>query len=147
MWPKTQQFGQLKEAAKKATVFDAESGTYIDSELAMHLRTQLKVFEITILDVIKQKHSADGVVYKKIEADLNTTIILITSQWLSEVTEQAANYLHTTKMNKVQIIELASDMKIYDLVMKIDFYNYLMKKGQNSTQLLQKNPDCTLSSR
>lgn len=68
--------------------------------------------EIAILDAIKKNHSADGVMYKKIEAELNTAIPLITFQWLSAVSHQDANHLHTTKMNKVQITLLTSDMKI-----------------------------------
>ena len=47
------------------------------------------------------------------ESDLKTLVHLLTSNWQYDISSQVASDLNTKKWNKVMIIPLASDMKIF----------------------------------
>lgn len=102
----------------------------------MNISTALKeCCEIAIFDVPKKKHTSQGAMYAAIQDELNTKIMLIKSQWKTEVSHVAANHLHAKKMNKISIVPLAADLKI--------LREYLITKGEKATETLTNNPNCT----
>lgn len=128
-------FDHLVESAKKAAGYDETRGSFRDAAFAMNIGTALKeCCEIAIFDVAKKKHTSQGAMYAAIQDELNTTIMLIKSQWKTEVSHVAANHLQA-KMNKISIVPLAADLKI--------LREYLITKGGKATKALSNNPNCT----
>lgn len=135
---KPENFDNLVVSARNAAGFDDSTGSYRDASFAMNISTALKeCCEIAILNAIKKKHTSQGDIFSQVESELNTTILLIKSQWKTEISHQAADHLHAIKMNKISIVPLASDLKI--------LRDYLISEGEKAATTLKKNPTCNKS--
>lgn len=130
---KPENFDNLVQAAKNASGYDKENGTFRDAAYAMNISTSFKTCcELAMIDALKKKHTKYGDKFKLIKDELDTTTTLLKSQWKTEISHQAADHLHAKKMNKVSIVPLASDLKI--------LRDFLVIQGNSSVEALKLNP-------
>lgn len=128
---KPEKFEAIVHATKTISKYD-KNGEFLKSPtLAMNLGTSLKqCCDIALLQVY-QKKIAYTVKQAELEGDLKTLVHLIESQWKYQISSQAANDLSINKWNKVTLLPLASDIKL--------FKYYLILQGNAAENSLKSN--------
>lgn len=122
---KPQYYDLLVEAAKSVSKYNENDESFNAPTYAINISKSLKdCCTIAITCVLKRKFCFGSITSAEAEADLKTLIHLITSNWQFDISTQAANDLNSKKWNKVTIIPLASDLKI--------FKNFLIKESDSA---------------
>ncbi|KAK9873740.1 hypothetical protein WA026_002096 [Henosepilachna vigintioctopunctata] len=124
-------FDSIVDATKIIAKYNFQEDRFNSPTLALNMGTTLKqCCNIAIVFVLKRKEICSSIPAAEAEANLKTMIHLIETNWCYEISKKAATDLKTKKWNKVTIIPLASDLKI--------FREYLVKTADLAIKKLDK---------
>ncbi|KAK4879533.1 hypothetical protein RN001_007679 [Aquatica leii] len=127
-------FDSFVEATKNVAGYDASKEEYQSSTFAMNISTSLKdCCNLAIRITLKRKSCNSTLNTAELEANFNTFQNLLKDSWKFEISSVAASCLNTRKWNKVTIVPLANDLKI--------FRSYLLEKGKLAQEELKCNPN------
>nr|CAI5861227.1 unnamed protein product [Callosobruchus analis] len=131
---KPKYFDAIVAATKVIAKYNLESGRFDSPTLALNMGTTLKqCCDIAILTILKRKQVHSTVPAAEIESELKTLKQLIEANWSYEISHKAAGDLKVNKWNKVKLIPLASDLKI--------FREYLTNTANSAFEKLEANKD------
>uniref|UniRef100_A0A8D9E1H0 Uncharacterized protein n=1 Tax=Cacopsylla melanoneura TaxID=428564 RepID=A0A8D9E1H0_9HEMI len=123
----------IVESTKVVAAYDEKTDEYKSPTFAMNIVKSLKdACDVFITQVLKKKKHFGTVQYASMEADIKTLLHLLTTNWQYDISSVAASNLNTKKWNKVTMIPLATDLKI--------FKDYMTKKGRSSVENLERDP-------
>ncbi|CAH0563178.1 unnamed protein product [Brassicogethes aeneus] len=127
-------FDSFVIATKIVSGYDATNEEYKSSTFDINISTSLKeCCSLAIRLVLKKRKINSTVNTAEMEANFNTFQQLLKDSWKFEVSSIAAACLNTKKWNKITIVPLASDLRL--------FRNYLLKKASQAQQELKLNPN------
>lgn len=127
-----QYFDIVVQAVKVIAKYDQQKDIFGSPTFAMNISRSLKdCCDIAILHIIKRKHNYINMSAVDAEANIGVFRRLLENMWKHEISHQAGNDLNTKTWNKVTIVPLATDLKL--------FRNYLIQKGSQAAKNLQLN--------
>lgn len=107
-------FDLIVSAIKVIAKYNYEHDRFESPTLAINMGTTLKqCCDIAIVFVVKRKEVYSTIPSAEAEANLKTMIHLIETNWSYEISTKAANDLKMNKWNKITLIPLASDLKMF----------------------------------
>lgn len=129
---KPEYFDLFVEATKAISHYDPTREVYGSPTYAMNIQTSLKqCCDIAVLFALQRKlHNCD-ILSAEAEANFKTFKQLLQDAWRFEISTTAASDLSTKKWNKITLLPLAKDIKV--------FRNYLLKIAGNALQTLKCN--------
>ncbi|KAL3265800.1 hypothetical protein HHI36_009998 [Cryptolaemus montrouzieri] len=120
----------LVEATKAVSKYDSIKRTFASPTYAMNICNSLKqCCDIAIHMIIKSEPSVKNA---SCQADLKSMIHLLESNWRFDLSNQASSDLNMKKFNKITVVPLANDLKI--------FKDFLMKQANQAIKILNRNP-------
>ncbi|XP_024084023.1 uncharacterized protein LOC106662998 isoform X2 [Cimex lectularius] len=127
-----QYYDTIVESVKQIALFDSGRQIYKSPTYAINIAGSLKqCCDIAIQEVMKNKNRFSN---EEVKTRMTTLIQLFESNWRFDVSHNAANTLNINKCNKVTIVPLAQDIKV--------FKNFLSHKAKVSVeQLVKSNAD------
>nr|CAI5858719.1 unnamed protein product [Callosobruchus analis] len=118
-------FDMVVESVKVIARYNPETDVYRSPTFAMNISRSLKdCCDIAILHIIKRKSP-------EAEANIGKFRQLLENMWKHEISSHAGRDLNTKTWNKVTLVPLATDLKM--------FRSYLVEKGNTAAQLLQQD--------
>ncbi|KAI4463231.1 hypothetical protein MML48_4g00000646 [Holotrichia oblita] len=127
-----QHYDLLVTATKDVAKYNRDKDFYESPTYAINMGTTLKqCCEIALMYAMKKENIHFVVPLAEAEVHLKTMIQLIEAHWKFDISSQACNDLNMKKWNKVTLVPLASDLKL--------FKEYLIKTANSAVMLLEKN--------
>lgn len=127
-----QHFDTVVQSVKIIAKYNPDTDIYESPTFGMNISRSLKdCCDIAILDICKRKHKSNVVSVAEIEADVTMFKRLLETTWKHEISSQAGQDLNTKTWNKITILPLAADLKL--------FRSYLIQKGNEAEQKLKEN--------
>lgn len=112
--------------------YGQENDVFKSPTFAINISRSLKdCCDIAVFHIIKRKYSYLNVDAADAEANIGIFRRLLENMWKSEISRQAGNDLNTKTWNKVTIVPLAADLKL--------FRSYLVEKSRKAAEHLQAN--------
>lgn len=128
-----QHFDLIFSCVKVIAKYDSKTDQFVSPTYAMNISRSLKdCCDIAILQTVKRKYNYHNVSAATIEADFTIFKTLLETTWKYEISSQAGNDLSIKTWNKVTIVPLAADIKL--------FRKYLIETGNEAEKNLTKNP-------
>nr|CAI5821401.1 unnamed protein product [Callosobruchus analis] len=125
-------FDMVVESVKVIARYNPETDVYRSPTFAMNISRSLKdCCDIAILHIIKRKYNYLHVSAPEAEANIGKFRQLLENMWKHEISSHAGRDLNTKTWNKVTLVPLATDLKM--------FRSYLVEKGNTAAQLLQQD--------
>ncbi|KAG5884923.1 hypothetical protein JTB14_001881 [Gonioctena quinquepunctata] len=113
--------------------YDARTEDYTSATFAMNIATSLKeCCSLAIRLTLKRRSYNSTIDIAEMEANFKTFQQLLSDSWKFEISTVAASCLNTRKWNKITIVPLASDIKL--------FRCYLIEKANSALEELKTNP-------
>lgn len=125
-------FDIVVQSVKVIARYDQEKDLFQSPTFAMNISRSLKdCCDIAVLHIIKRKYNYENIAASEAEANIGVFRRLLENMWKTEISHQAGNDLNTKSWNKVTIVPLATDLKL--------FRNYLIQNGSKAAKDLQAN--------
>ncbi|CAH0551285.1 unnamed protein product [Brassicogethes aeneus] len=127
-----QYFDTVVQSAKIIAKYNPTTDVYESPTFGMNISRSLKdCCDIAILHICKRKYQSNSLSTAEFEADVTMFKKLLETTWRHEISTQAHHDLNTKTWNKITIISLATDLKL--------FRNYLIQKGNYAETKLKEN--------
>ncbi|CAH1099872.1 unnamed protein product [Psylliodes chrysocephalus] len=127
-----QHFDTVVQSVKVIAKYDAMKDMFGSPTFAMNISRSLKdCCDIAILKIIKRKYNYMHMSASEAEANIQVFRRLLENMWKHEISSKAGNDLNTKTWNKITLVPLAADLKL--------FRSYLITKGTEAAQKLEKN--------
>lgn len=127
-----QHFDLVVQSVKVIAKYDPQKDEFESPTFAMNISRSLKdCCDIAILHIIKRKHNYLNLSASEAEAHVGLFRKLLETTWKHEISTKAGNDLNTKTWNKITLVPLAADLKV--------FRDYLIKKGTDAAQNLKQN--------
>ncbi|KAF5275326.1 hypothetical protein FQR65_LT16723 [Abscondita terminalis] len=125
-------FDLVVAATKIVAKFNPITKVFESPTYAMNIQTSLKqCCDIAILVTLKRKKFNSSLDIASMESNFKTFKQLLEDSWKFEISTVAGYDLSVKKWNKITILPLAIDLKL--------FRNYLLRKANTATNLLRTN--------
>lgn len=129
-----QYYDTVVQAVKTVAKYNEEDNSFSAPTYAMNICKSLKdCCDIAINFALKKKDVYGKISSAEAESDLKTFIHLLNSNWNYDVSNEASSCLNMRKWNKITIIPLASDLKV--------FKDYLTAKSNKAARKLNSVND------
>lgn len=123
-------FDTIVQSVKVIGKYDPQKDTFMSPTFAMNISRSLKdLCDIAILHIIKRKYNYLNLSAAEAEANVKSFKNLLENTWKYEISSQAGHDLNTKTWNKVTIVPLAADLKL--------FRTYLIEKGNQAAKQLK----------
>lgn len=127
-----QHFDLIVSCVKVIAKYDSKTDQFLSPTYAMNISRSLKdCCDIAILQTVKRKYNYHNVSAATIEADFTMFKTLLETTWKYEISSQAGSDLSIKTWNKVTIVPLAADIKL--------FRQYLIDTGNGAEKKLMEN--------
>ncbi|XP_074026426.1 uncharacterized protein isoform X1 [Leptinotarsa decemlineata] len=127
-----QYFDLVVQSVKIIAKYDPQKEEFKPPTFAMNISRSLKdCCDIAILHIIKRKHNYLNLTASEAEAHVGLFKKLLETTWKHEISTKAGNDLNTKTWNKITLVPLAADLKL--------FRDYLIEKGTKAAQNLKQN--------
>lgn len=125
-----QMFDVIVQSVKVIGKYDPQKDVFMSPTFAMNISRSLKdLCNIAIHYVVKRKYNYLNISAAETEANINTFKNMIETTWKYEISSQAGHDLNTKTWNKVTLVPLAADLKL--------FRTYLIEKGNQAAKQLK----------
>nr|XP_023014877.1 uncharacterized protein LOC111504537 [Leptinotarsa decemlineata] len=127
-----QYFDVVVQSVKVIAKYDPQKEEFESPTFAMNISRTLKdCCDIAILHIVKRKHNYLNLTASEAEAHVELFRKLLETTWKHEISTKAGNDLNTKTWNKITLVPLAADLKL--------FRDYLIKKGKEAAHNVKQN--------
>lgn len=127
-------FDVIFQSPKIIAKYNPQSDVYESPTFGMNISRSLKdCCDIAILHICKRKYNHNDTSIAEAEAEITMLRRLLETTWKHEISSQAGQDLNTKTWNKIAIVPLATDLKL--------FRAYLIQKGDEAEKELKENKE------
>lgn len=125
-----QMFDTIVQSVKFLAKYNPQKDMFMSPTFAMNISRSLKdLCDIAIHFILKRKHNYLNISSAEAEVNINTFRNMIENTWKHVISSKAGHDLNTKTWNKVTIVPLAADLKL--------FRTYLIERGNYASKQLK----------